>query len=415
MTGKPEAILEQKKKRIQDAIALKTPDKVPLFFPISAFGAKYGGITVQEAFDLKNSDKWYDINEKLLLEYNPDFYLGPIGFDLETNAILGNQQYKWPGNGIDPNHSFQFVEGEYVKADEYDEFLENPGDFLFRKYLPRIYSNLSGLSNMPPLMTLTGGFSGGLMTFSNPAVIEALETIVKVAKMSTRGFGAQFGFVSRMKAHGFPFTMGGGNMAPFDVISDFFRGLKGSTLDMYRCPDKLKAAHDKVLNFLISSERDMGPAGMADVPLAFMALHRGSDGFMSLKQFEEFYWPGLKKVIYSVIDSGKIPFLFLEGCWDQRLEYLRELPKGKTLGWFDCTDLFKAKDVIGDTMCICGGMPASMLQASSPEQIDDHVKKLIQEVGKDGGFIMGASTVMDDAKPEQVKAWAEATRKYGDY
>ena len=238
MTDKPEALLEQKKKRILDAIALKTPDKVPLFLPISVFGAKYGEITVMEAFDLKNADKWYAINEKLLLEYNPDFYLGPIGFDLETNEILGNKQYKWPGNGIAPTHSFQFVEGEYMSANEYDAFLENPGDFLFRTYLPRVYCNLEGLRNMSPMMSLLGGFSGGLMTFSNPAVIESLETIIKVAKMSTRGFGAQFGFVSRMKAHGFPFTMGGGNMAPFDVISDFLRGLKGSTLDMYRCPGK---------------------------------------------------------------------------------------------------------------------------------------------------------------------------------
>jgi len=146
-----------------------------------------------------------------------------------------------------------------------------------------------------------------------------------------------------------------------------------------------------------------------------MALHRGSDGFMSLKQFEKFYWPGLKTVVLSVIDAGQIPFIFFEGCWDQRLEYLRELPQGKILGLFDCTDLFKAKEIIGDTMCICGGIPASLLQTGPPEKIEDLVKRLIKEVGKDGGYIMGPSTVMDDAKPELVKVWVEATKKYGDY
>ena len=44
-----------------------------------------------------------------------------------------------------------------------------------------------------------------------------------------------------------------------------------------------------------------------------------------------------------------------------------------------------------------------------------NINKGIQEVGKGGGFIMGARTVMDDAKPELVKTWADATRKYGVY
>ena len=61
-----------------------------------------------------------------------------------------------------------------------------------------------------------------------------------------------------------------------------------------------------------------------------MALHRGADGFMSLNQFETFYWPGLKKIILALIDAGLTPFVFFEGDFTSRLEYLTELPKGKT-------------------------------------------------------------------------------------
>jgi uroporphyrinogen-III decarboxylase len=200
-------------------------------------------------------------------------------------------------------------------------------------------------------------------------------------------------------------------MAPFDIISDFLRGLKGTNLDMYRCPDKLLAAQEKVLAHMLTPQMGM----MADVPLAFMPLHRGSDGFMSLPQFEKFYWPGLKKLILSLIDAGKIPFIFWEGVWDKRLEYLKELPKGKVLGWFDGTDLFKAKEVLGDTMCICGGIPISLLKMSSPEKIRERVREVIDVIGKDGGLIMGPSTVMDDAKPELVKVWVDATKEYGQY
>jgi hypothetical protein len=36
-------------------------------------------------------------------------------------------------------------------------------------------------------------------------------------------------------------------------------------------------------------------------------------------------------------------------------------------------------------------------------------------VGKGGGFIMDTSTVIDDAKPENVKAMFDVTKEYGVY
>lgn len=50
MNNTTEQMLAGRKKRILDAISLKQPDQLPIFLPISVFGAKYGGITVQEAF-----------------------------------------------------------------------------------------------------------------------------------------------------------------------------------------------------------------------------------------------------------------------------------------------------------------------------------------------------------------------------
>jgi hypothetical protein len=52
---------------------------------------------------------------------------------------------------------------------------------------------------------------------------------------------------------------------------------------------------------------------------------------MSLKQFETFYWPGLKAVILALVEKGMTPGIFLEGDYTARLEYLLELPRGKVL------------------------------------------------------------------------------------
>jgi hypothetical protein len=128
-TGKE--LLSERKKRILEVIALKEPDQVPIYLNVSAFGAKYAGITMKEAFKAANLAAWYDINEKLLLEYQPDLFTGPVNFDMDSNTMVGNLMYRWLGNGIGVSHSYQFFEGEYMKAEEYDEFLNNPGDFLF--------------------------------------------------------------------------------------------------------------------------------------------------------------------------------------------------------------------------------------------------------------------------------------------
>ena len=61
--------------------------------------------------------------------------------------------------------------------------------------------------------------------------------------------------------------------------------------------------------------------------------------------------------------------------WDQRLEYLAELPKGKTVGLFQSSDIFKVKEVVGDTMCIIGGMKNSLLQSGTVEQVREYTSR----------------------------------------
>ena len=105
----------------------------------------------------------------------------------------------------------------------------------------------------------------------------------------------------------------------------------------------------------------------------------------------------------------------MEGSWTQRLEYLTELPKGKIIAHLDATDIFKAKEVIGDRICIQGNVPLALLQIGSVQEVKDYCKKLIDVVGKGGGFILDAGGAMDEANPELVKAMVDFTREYGVY
>jgi len=74
--------------------------------------------------------------------------------------------------------------------------------------------------------------------------------------------------------------------APFDMIGDFIRGTRGIMVDMFRRPDKLIAAMEKVAPMLI----DMGIRAKKTGNLfVSIPLHKGADGFMSTEQHKTFY------------------------------------------------------------------------------------------------------------------------------
>lgn len=403
-------------KRVEDAIQLKVPDRVP-FFPLTHFlAARYAGMTSDEAF--YDSDKWFAANKRMIEDLQPDLYFPPTSaYPGRALDALECRQIKWPGHGVPPHSTHQFVEGEYMKADEYDAFLDDPSDYLIRTYLPRVFGKLEPFKTLPPIRALfLYGYRATVASavLAGPEVAGAFSALYEAAVEARKYASASAAFDKEMAERGFPSAFGGtGVYAPFDVFSDFFRGMRGTMLDMYRQPDKLLEAMERI--FPILAQGAVSGAKRAENPRVFIPLHRGSDGFMSSKQFETFYWPGLKKLILALIDEGLTPCPFFEGNYTSRLEYLTELPKGKILGLFDSTDLFLAKKVLGDTMCLAGNMPLSLLQSGSPEQVREYTKKLIDVVGENGGFIMSSRTVLDDANPELVKIWADFTKDYGAY
>jgi uroporphyrinogen-III decarboxylase len=219
-----------------------------------------------------------------------------------------------------------------------------------------------------------------------------------------------------MAALGFPPTFLAGSLieAPFDFMSDTLRGMRGIMLDILRRPEKLLAAEGKVLKFQLEFAINFSAA--TGLKVAFIPLHRGSDGFMSLPQFERFYWPQLKEMMVTLVDNDIMPICFYEGVWDERLEYLAELPKGKTAGWFQRSDIAKLKEVVGDTMCIIGGIKNSLLQAGTPEQVRAETKRVCEILGEGGGFIISPGVgEMEGCNLELVRVWADATREFGVY
>ena len=275
---------------------------------------------------------------------------------------LGNKQILLPGHGVSAYHSHQFVEEEYMKPEEFDAFLADPSDFAVRTFAPRIFTNLKAFSQLPPLNRLFWGFgeSGITELFTTPEFVATMEAIAKAGKEVVKWRTVIGTFNQEMEDLGFPPYAGSMTMAPYDILPDLLRGMKGSMLDMYRRPDKVLEACEKLLPMMI--EKAISTAKLSENKRVFIPLHRGAEGFMSLKQFEKFYWPTFKRLLLALIDAGLIPVPFFEGDYTSRLEYLLELPKGKIVANLDTTDIFKAKQIIGQHICLQGNIPASLLQ-----------------------------------------------------
>jgi uroporphyrinogen-III decarboxylase len=204
-----------------------------------------------------------------------------------------------------------------------------------------------------------------------------------------------------------------GHAAPFDILADTLRGSRGIMLDMYRQPDMILAAVERLLPIYIKQGVRM--ANASGNPVVFIPLHKGANGFMSDEQFKTFYWPTLKGLILGLAEEGCVPLLFAEGGYNDRLEYLKELPKGSCFWLFDRTDMQAAKQAVGDKICTGGNVPTSLILTGTAGEVTDYCKHLIDTVGPGGGYIMAFGTAMDEVKADTVHAMIDTTKSYGVY
>jgi hypothetical protein len=400
--------------RIKDAIQLKKPDRVLVTIFPNMFPFSYAGMTVQEA--MYDYDKCAAGFRKFVLDFQPDIHFGAAGPGPgKFYEILDYKLYAWPGHGVAPEYCYQCNEGEYMTADEYDLWITDPSFFFRNFYLPRVFGALEPWSMLPPLTGILEmyGVAFNFIPFGLPPVQGAFKALFEAGAEALKWAMAVGGVGGELATLGFPNILGGFTKAPFDTIGDTLRGTKGIMLDMYRQPDKLLQALEAITPIMIGM--GLGVAEQTGNPLIFMPLHKGADGFLSDEQYKKFYWPTLRKVIVGLIEGGCIPFLAAEGGYNTRLEVIRDIPKGKTLWMFDQTDLVKAKEIVGDTLCLFGNMPSAMLNLGTPQDVRDYAKKLIDTAGKGGGFIMSNGAFFDHAKPENVKAMVDFTKEYGVY
>ncbi len=132
----PEQLFAERNKRIQDAQQLRQPDRIPIQLGMSYMLADMYGVSHQE--QQENGEKELEMLEKAALYFQPDVIFGVFN-NPGASLALGDRMTRFPGHdGMDANGSYQFVEGEYMKGEDYDAFIEDPADWSIRKTAPRL-------------------------------------------------------------------------------------------------------------------------------------------------------------------------------------------------------------------------------------------------------------------------------------
>ena len=419
MTPEAKKRYDEKVARVEAAIALKEPDRVPMMPSAALFPMLNAGYTVAEVIYDTTLEKMTRSIVKYLEEFDPDCGLGTgtnyagEGPMLELEKPKNMRWAGMPGDIIDRNSIQQFIEYPVLLDDEFDEFFTDRTGWMLRKETPRNSELLEPFAKL----FQTGRFSARTLAaqVSAPEFRSMLEDLWKIDELSREYRKNAEKLNKTVYEMGYPVFRKGGAAVPFDRYSDSLRGTILSLQDLYDYPDEVERYIDETIGPQLEMIRQMGKRPEMKGKHVFMALHKGIDGFMSAEHYRHFYWRHLQMIIEEIIKADMVPYIFCEGKYNTRLDCLTEVTPGKVFYHFEEVDMAVAKSKLKDIACIAGSFNTNLLQFGTPDQVRDEAKRLLDICAPGGGFIFATSSGLSHVKRENVEAMFETVREYGKY
>ena len=405
----PAAAYAARTARVRDAVALRPTDRVPVFGPYQKYVYTYAGLTMREAMNDYAAARaaCHAFQDR----FQPDLDFGPIlAYPAKPMETLGYRAFRWPGNGLPDDAMYQYVEGEYMTAAEYDDFIADPSDFMFRTWAPRQFSALAGFAKPAPWRRFMWSGWMGLGALASPEARASMAAAIQAGEEVDAWFASVGQYTGETNAKGYPLAYAGFDWAPFDILGDTLRGTTNILADMRRRPAKLHDALKVATRIFVEYA---APAASAELPIVWIWVHKATREFMSDAQFREFYWPSFREGLLALVDMGIIPLVYWEADFESRLEHIVDVPKGKLIYHLSGTNPDAARDVLGGTVCLMGSVPNVQLLAGTPDEVAATTRGLIDRLGRDGGYIMDTQVMLDEAKPENLAAMIDTAKAHG--
>jgi hypothetical protein len=393
-----EQLYTERLNRYVTAMRNEKPDRIPIRPFVAEFTAKYAGYTCQEV--VHDFEKAFVAARKCAADFGWDAVVANMVYVWTGLAqAAGLRYYGIPGIHISPNVGFNYIEppegGAFMKSDEYDALIDDPTAFLYNVWLPRVSTEVSKI--------------GEPSTYrNNLALVKS-----SLAMLSYfYAFGPQ---IARLRTEsGTASAIAGIFKAPFDILADKLRGYIGLTMDMHTQPDKVLKACEALMPHLCHVGLSTSDPSRL-VPIGFW-MHRGCVPFINPKHFASHVWPTLKPIIEEFWKQGHQTLFYAEGKWKHHFEAFRELPDRSIVFHCDQDDIFEAHRKLHDKFALSGGIPNVLLSYGKPDEVRDFCLRVIDEVAKEGGYIMDAGAIMqNDTSIENMRVMTNVCREHGGY
>ncbi len=367
MEASNEALYRERLERILTTVALNRPDRTPVVLEYSGFAAWVTGTPMAEFISspAKATETMMAAYELIgdgdAVNYGS---FSPYGLSYSFLAKV-----RLPGRELPDNELWQVVETELMTAEDYDRILAVGWPVFFAGFMAeRIFDDAA------------------------PELIPANQKPV-----DARGRWAELAV---------PVLSGGDVTTPIELLCGA-RSMTRFAFDMFNDGDKVEAVMAEIAPHLA------GPviAGALErgFPAVWVGGWRSAPAMLSPAMWDRFAWPHFRALVEEVVEAGLIAILHLDSDWTRELARFRELPKGRCIVALDGdTDIFKAKEILGDHLCLMGDVPATMLFTGTPDEVHAYCTKLISELGPEGFILQSGCDIPANAKLENVKAMVAA-------
>lgn len=371
--------------RVQAAIQLEKPDRVPIaILATAAPFARISGMAAAEFY--RNEDKANNAIYKVFDDVG--------GWDLDLGSVTGKSimmmktvmtlalglRLAYPGMELPDDYAYQACEEEVLKPEDYATIAEigwvkfMTEDLVFR------------------VLDIT------------PA--ELNQTLNEMIPILFKGMDewAKRGVVTMYPPS--PFTC-----HPFFRLS-LGRSMVRFTEDLYYNPEMIgKALKTMTREFI---ETTINGCKVFNNKMTLVVEERAGGYFYPPRIFERFWWPYTREIVDAFWSEGIVTWFHLDTSWDRNIPYFKQLPRGSVVLALDgTTDIFAAKEALRNHACLAGDVHPTLLSLGKPEEVEAYCKKLIDEVGGDGGFFLSSGCELPAAiKAENLRAMVRTGKTY---
>lgn len=231
----------------------------------------------------------------------------------------------------------------------------------------------------------------------SPDVLE-MDSMERVARLAPGGLGVLTG-----------------GLGIFQTMCDIL-GYTGLAIMVYENPELLKRVADRVGSTVLKVLTDAASMPFIDGILVSGDMGFKTGTFLPPEILRELILPWHKKICTAVHEQGKVVLLHSCGNLDAIMEDIIDCGYDAKHSFEDAItpSIFDLHKRYGDRICLMGGIDVDLLCRADEPTIRARVRRMIDEMGPGGGYILGSGNSIAEYVPiENYRAMLDEGLRYG--